>query len=540
MADMKSIIAEIQQPLWDNWFIKEEIGSGASGTVYKIEAKRDNRTDVSALKVEPITLDDVMYSDKQHRKNYLEKKRLAAINETNIMYKLRKCPYIVGYEDEDIRQLKNTDGFVLLIRMEYLECLHTQVKQGKFNRSESNVLKLAHDIGSGIQAAHNNNVIHRDIKPANFFYSPEDDTYKLGDFNISKSSASARSFAGTEGYIAPEIYKAKQSIDNVYTKQADIYSFGICLYQLMNNFCFPFEENRLADEAIEIRMNGTPLPMPKAASPEFGRIILKACAYNPAERYSSIDEMLADINAIRLYNAPSANQSQYTPTPIAPAASMSDNPFSRHLTNNNFSVNNIDSGFSDQSQPKKKKSKTPLVIAIIMTVLVIAGAAVGIILLNKNKNDKEDKTGSPEKATEDYFESLFDENGYDTFIRLSMPDDMYEAFKDTEDYSNEEENHRGDAKIYEDQDIIFTINNIERGDEISNKTLNIAELSYAYMAEEYDVALDITITEGYEMEVNFTYEEDGESETKSETICAFLIEGEGWKIYPDSVSSLDY
>ncbi len=540
MADIKSIMAEIQQPLWHNWYITSEIGAGASGVVYRIEAKRGNRTDVSALKVEPITLDDVMYPDKQRRKEYLEKKRLAAINETNIMYGLRKCPYIVGYEDEDIRQLKNTEGYVLLIRMEYLECLHTMAKQGKFNRSESNVLKLAHDIGSGIQAAHNNNVIHRDIKPANFFYSSEDDTYKLGDFNISKSSASARSFAGTEGYIAPEIYRAKQSVDNVYTKQADIYSFGICLYQLMNNFCFPFEEDRLADEAIEIRMNGTPLPMPKTASPEFGRIILKACAYNPADRYSSIDEMLADINALRLYNAPSANHTPYNPASVSPDAVIAENPFSRHSSNNNPSGISTDSGFTDQSQPKKKKSKAPVIIAVILTVLVIAGATVGILLLNKKKNDTKDKTGSPEKAAEDYFESIFDEDGYDTFISLSMPNDVYEAFKDTEDYSDEEEAHRDDAEWYEELEASFTVDEIKRGDEIPSKTLNIAELSYAYMAEEYDISLDITITEGYEMEITYTYEEDGESETETESICAFFIEGEGWKIYPDSVSSLDF
>jgi len=136
MADMKSIMAEIQQPLWDNWFIKEELGSGASGTVYKIEAKRGNRTDVSALKVEPITLDDVLYHDQQKKKELLEKKRRAAENETEIMYNLRKCKYIVGYEDEDIRKLNNTDGYVLLIRMEFLECLHAQVKNDRFSRSE--------------------------------------------------------------------------------------------------------------------------------------------------------------------------------------------------------------------------------------------------------------------------------------------------------------------------------------------------------------------------------------------------------------------
>ena len=520
MADMKSIIAEIQQPLWDNWFIKEEIGSGASGTVYKIEAKRDNRTDVSALKVEPITLDDVMYSDKQHRKNYLEKKRLAAINETNIMYKLRKCPYIVGYEDEDIRQLKNTDGFVLLIRMEYLECLHTQVKQGKFNRSESNVLKLAHDIGSGIQAAHNNNVIHRDIKPSNFFYSLEDKTYKLGDFNISKSSASARSFAGTEGYIAPEIYKAKQSIDNVYTKQADIYSFGICLYQLMNNFCFPFEENRLADEAIEIRMNGTPLPMPKAASPEFGRIILKACAYDPINRYASIDEMIADIRRLRGDDTP-----------------VITNPFSQHTADNSAFTDDS----SEHQQPKKKKSKVLIITAVLLTVIVAVAATIAIILLNKKNKDEDEHIDDPvESVARLYFESEYDYNGFDTLIELTIPNDAIEEYKSTDKYKREKIQHEHYIEVDEEEGIEETVTHVEKTRKLTQDELIHAKGYFYYVFIDRNVYEKIEISEGYEVKVKYDIIHNEDVNTFTERICVVMVDGEGWKVVQAPADDLQY
>lgn len=538
MADMKSIMAEIQQPLWHNWYIKEEIGSGASGTVYKIEAKRGNRTDVSALKVEPITLDDVLYHDQQKKKDLLEKKRLAAENETSIMYNLRKCKYIVGYEDEDIRKLNNTEGYVLLIRMEFLECLHTQVKEGRFSRSESNVLKLAHDIGRGIQAAHEANVIHRDIKPANFFYSPEDKTYKLGDFNISKTTSSARSFAGTEGYIAPEIYKAKQSVDNVYTKQADIYSFGICLYQLMNDLCFPFENDRLAEEAIDLRMSGVPLPQPKNASPEFSRIILRACAYDPMNRYASIDEMIADIKRLRGDDTPSVRTAPVpSPTPVEPVpAPMPVNPFSQNTADNSAFTD----GISEHQQPKKKKSKGLIIAAVLLTVIVAAAATIAIVLLNK-KNKDEDSSGSPDKTAEKFADALFDADSYDTIAQLTMPDDVYDAYKNTDDYDYEKENHIDDIESMEEYGYSLTVDEVEKGDSLSKNAINMAEFGFEYMAGEYDISADVSISEGYEYDVTYVIEyEDGETESETSQICLVNIEGEGWKVIPESASDLDY
>lgn len=471
MADIKSILAEIKQPLWDNWYIVGELGSGASGVVYRIEAKRENRTDVSALKVEPITLEEVLYSDPEKRASILEKKRQAAVNETSIMYKLKKCPYIVGYEDENIVKLENTEGYVLLIRMEYLTCLQDLVKRGGFDCSEANVLKLAMEIGSGIQAAHNQGVIHRDVKPANFFVS-DDGTYKLGDFNISKSTVAARSFAGTEGYIAPEIYKAKQSVDNTYTKQADIYSFGICLYQLLNDFCFPFEENCLAEEAIDRRMNGEPLPLPKNASPEFGRIILKACAYDPAIRYQTMDDFLADL---RKYSFSSGNQNSVPVmgggtslnssfSRVQPASSVppvQQNSFSRGVPQNPFSQPQAVQGGAPSRMPEgttyagqsvhtasgaaavKKKSKLPLVLGLI-ALLAAAGGITAFFLLK----DKDDDSGSRKKSVDHPSDAVeFDGHYYKYF-------DSHMTWKDAEAYCVENGGHLVSVNSSEEQEFL--------------------------------------------------------------------------------------
>ena len=55
----------LRQPLWNNWYIKELLGTGSFGAVYRIEAQRMNRTDVSALKME-LAIEPIHSSTRQN------------------------------------------------------------------------------------------------------------------------------------------------------------------------------------------------------------------------------------------------------------------------------------------------------------------------------------------------------------------------------------------------------------------------------------------------------------------------------------------
>ena len=181
---------KIIQPIWGNWYIKEKIGNGSFSAVYRVEAKRMNRIDQSALKIEAITAEDTLFIDSEKKKSLIEQKRAQVENESLIMYQLRKSPYIVGYEEEDIQELiidGQFEGYLFLIRMELLKCVSSIIRNKQMDFSEKNIIKLAIDIGRGIKAAHDIGVIHRDIKPDNFFLSDEG-IYKLGDFNVSKKT----------------------------------------------------------------------------------------------------------------------------------------------------------------------------------------------------------------------------------------------------------------------------------------------------------------------------------------------------------------
>lgn len=372
---------QIEQPLWGNWYIKERIGGGAFSAVYRVEAKRLNRTDVSALKIEPITASNTLFTDEQRKRSYIEERKKYIDAESSIMYNLKGCPNIVAYEEEDLKELYidgKFEGYYFLIRMEMLTCLSDVIRSGKMDFSEKKIIELAKQIGRGIKAAHDIKVIHRDIKLDNFFIS-DDGIYKLGDFNVAKQSDRANTFAGTFGYLAPEIYRAKAGAVSGYTRQADIYSFGICLYQLMNDLCFPLEKHMSQEEAFDRRMRGERLVKPANASPGFSRIILKACAYDTKERYHTMNEMLIDIenyeawtnrqNFDNFANNKAKNQPKIIENRAAnkknvrmPSLYDDINQKKRNnnyynLSKNNINSNNINKNNYNKSNNSKKKNK---------------------------------------------------------------------------------------------------------------------------------------------------------------------------------------
>ncbi len=397
MFDFKAIIDEIPQPLWGNWYITDRVDSGVYSEVYRIEAKKSERIDYSLLKVQPIVIDEELNCSEEQKNALLEEKRREALNENTVMHKLINCPYIAGYLDESIIPLRYMQGYVLLTRTEYLMELPSLMKKGGFPPTEENILRLAANIGRGLNAAHKQGIHHRDIKPSNFFAAP-DGTFKLGDFNISGSKESVRTVSGTAGYLAPEIYRSINIGGADYTNKADIYSFGICLYQLMNDFFFPFEEECDTEQAVERRMNGEPLQVPKKASPEFGRIILRACAFDPAVRYGSMDEMLCEIENLRAMRSVAAAVPVSVPALpdssgyYAGTAGVQPQPKPQ--------PQRIPAQTAQVSSTKNEKKSSPKLIPLLLLLLLLAVIALIAVLINKDDNENEKNSGKTVSAYE--------------------------------------------------------------------------------------------------------------------------------------------
>ncbi|MEE8807672.1 MAG: Stk1 family PASTA domain-containing Ser/Thr kinase [Lactimicrobium sp.] len=149
---------------------------------------------------------------------------------------------------------------------------------------------------SAISEAHSRGIIHRDIKPQNVIIK-SDGTLKILDFGIATAKGSmqltqANNVMGSVHYLAPELAKGEPA-----TVQSDIYALGIVMFEMLTGDV-PFK----ADQAVQIALMHMrdPLPNVRQINPNVPQpmenIILKAAAKNPADRYQSAADMLADLS----------------------------------------------------------------------------------------------------------------------------------------------------------------------------------------------------------------------------------------------------
>lgn len=149
---------------------------------------------------------------------------------------------------------------------------------------------------SAISEAHSRGIIHRDIKPQNVIIK-SDGTLKILDFGIATAKGSmqltqANNVMGSVHYLAPELAKGEPA-----TVQSDIYALGIVMFEMLTGDV-PFK----ADQAVQIALMHMrdPLPNVRQINPNVPQpmenIILRAAAKNPADRYQSAADMLADLS----------------------------------------------------------------------------------------------------------------------------------------------------------------------------------------------------------------------------------------------------
>lgn len=299
--------------LWPDWEVVELIGSGNFGVVYKIRRCVSEEEETAAVKMISIPREDGNIKEMLNEgydeesitaiyKDHLQ----SIISEYSLMKKLSECPNIVNCDDVKSIQHDNGIGWDVYIKMELLTPLADALPE---KITEEITLKLAKDICNALVVCNQNDVLHRDIKPQNIFMSANGD-YKLGDFGISKiaQKTSYGTHVGTPKYMAPEVYN-----NQPYGIAADIYSLGLVLYWMLNERRMPFlpisrKITMAMDEDARVRrLSGEKIPAPANGSDELKRIVLKACACNPQDRYKLPQQMLTALNNIGKKEEPKAN-----------------------------------------------------------------------------------------------------------------------------------------------------------------------------------------------------------------------------------------
>jgi len=144
------------------------------------------------------------------------------------------------------------------------------------------------EIAKGLSHLHACGIVHRDLKPANIFY--ENGYVKIGDYGLTKAISQDEHSAqtvtvGTVHYMAPEIGEGK------YDLSIDIYALGILLYEMLTGQVPFFGAS--PGEVLMKHMSSE--PDLSGIDETFIRVIRKALAKDPAQRYQTVQEMVEDV-----------------------------------------------------------------------------------------------------------------------------------------------------------------------------------------------------------------------------------------------------
>jgi phage shock protein PspC (stress-responsive transcriptional regulator) len=269
----------------DGYTIKRGIGSGGFGEVYY--ATSDGGKEV-ALKLVQRNLDIELRGVGQ------------CLN-------LKHANLVVLY---DVKQSDVGDNWVV---MEYVtgDSLAELIGRIPIGLAADQVVAFLRGICVGVGYLHEQGIVHRDLKPHNIFV--ENGVVKIGDYGLAKFiSASRRSgqteSVGTVHYMAPELSRGR------YGKEIDLYAIGVILFEMLTGRV-PFA----GESPGEVLMKHlTAEPDVSMLSEPYRSIVARLLAKDPADRYATAADVVADLDSRLAGHEPSASSSAEARATAAP------------------------------------------------------------------------------------------------------------------------------------------------------------------------------------------------------------------------------
>ncbi|UCG50437.1 MAG: protein kinase [Candidatus Latescibacterota bacterium] len=257
--------------------ILEELGAGGMGVVYKAQDLKLKR--IVALKFLP--REAVVSPDAKARLLH-EAQAAAALDHQNI------CT---------IYEIEEAEGHTFIV-MAFVEGESVKEKITAGPLTLNGVLDIARQTAEGLAEAHKKGIVHRDIKPANLMVS-QNGQVKIMDFGLARAEGQTKLTKtgvsmGTVTYMSPE-----QARGDATDHRTDVWSFGVSLFEMIAGR-LPFKgEHEHAVLYSMLNEEPEPLTALRTGVPmELERVVNKAMAKRPEDRYQHLDDLLVDLKTV--------------------------------------------------------------------------------------------------------------------------------------------------------------------------------------------------------------------------------------------------
>lgn len=337
--------------------IEKQLGRGGMARVYL--ARHTGLDRLVAIKVLSKDLD----GDRSFSERFIREARIVA----NLTHQNIITVHDVGVHNE-----------YHYIAMEYLpgETLDDKIKK---KLTAQKALSIIKQIASALDFAHKKGIVHRDVKPDNILFR-EDGTAVLTDFGIARSAKSETKMTATGAVIGTPHYMSPEQAQGLEIGPwSDIYSLGIVLYEMLSGEV-PFD----ADSTIAVVFKHITEPVPELAEAfsQYQSLVNTMLAKEPAARYQTGREVIADIECLDRGDAPANATLIFNQTAINPAVKLNT---TQTTTTTTTTIQPV--------QPANGKLK--IFSAIAAMVILLAGT---LLFLNNQAATKTDDTAANQQA----------------------------------------------------------------------------------------------------------------------------------------------